>query len=233
MSSRASLWSQVARGATLSCGVLFGAFPAVPAVGCLGGGLPGDSCATAIPARIGVPEPFDTSRATASGIEVDASMCGGSFHTGIGPDLFCRLDLVVPGALAVTTCDPDGFDTDLALLAGSCEDLVTVACNGDAGSEPACQPRHSRIELDAVSPGSYLIRVGGFDGAVGAGTLLIEFTPECSGDFDGDGRVRGNDLGILFLQWGTCGSCVADLTGDGRVDGADLGLLFLHWGDCT
>jgi hypothetical protein len=197
------------------------------------GGVPGDSCVTAIPALIGVPQPFDTSRATASGIDVDASACSGSFHTGIGPDLFHRLELTVPGSLTVSTCDPDGFDTDLALLAGDCETLVTVACNGDAGTERGCQPRHSRIELDSVPAGSYLIRVGGFDGAVGSGTLLIEFTPDCPGDFDGDGQVQGGDLGVLFLQWGTCGACVADLTGDGRVDGADLGLLFLHWGDCT
>jgi hypothetical protein len=195
--------------------------------------VPGDTCASAIPARTGVPLAFDTSRATASGIQVNAAACPGSFHTGIGPDIFYRLDLEVPGTLAVTTCDPDGFDTDLAILIGPCDGLETVACNGDAGTDPACQPRHARIELDPVPAGSYLIRVGGFDGAVGTGTLTVDFQPDCPGDFDGDGQVQGSDLGILFLGWGYCGSCAADLSGDGRVDGADLGLLFLHWGDCS
>ena len=50
------------------------------------------------------------------------------------------------------------------------------------------------------------------------------FTP------DGQYRIDGSDLGLLFVQWGGPGT--ADFDGDGTVGGADLGLLFIGWGDC-
>ena len=39
-------------------------------------------------------------------------------------------------------------------------------------------------------------------------------------------------LGQLFAQWGECETCTADFNGDGKVDGQDLGLLFVAWGPC-
>ena len=53
----------------------------------------------------------------------------------------------------------------------------------------------------------------------------------CPGDFNGDGKVNGADLGLMLVDFGNKGS-IADLNGDGRVDGADLGLLLSFWGDC-
>ena len=56
---------------------------------------------------------------------------------------------------------------------------------------------------------------------------------DCPADLTGDGVVDGEDLGLLFVQWGACDvSCPADLSGDGNVDGEDLGLLFVPWGAC-
>ena len=54
--------------------------------------------------------------------------------------------------------------------------------------------------------------------------------PRCPEDLDGDGRVNGADLGVLFTQWGQGGT--ADFDGDGIVGGSDLGALFAAWGDC-
>ncbi len=63
--------------------------------------------------------------------------------------------------------------------------------------------------------------------------LTVACDAPCSGDLDGDGRVGGGDLGLLFTAWGPCpGTCVADLDGDGEVGGADLGRLFSLWGEC-
>ena len=45
-------------------------------------------------------------------------------------------------------------------------------------------------------------------------------------DLDGNGRVDGADLGLLFAAWG---EDQPDLDGSGRVDGADLGILLLAW----
>ena len=53
----------------------------------------------------------------------------------------------------------------------------------------------------------------------------------CPEDLSGDGQVNGEDLGLLFVEWGMADSA-ADLSGDGQVNGEDLGLLFVAWGSC-
>ena len=59
----------------------------------------------------------------------------------------------------------------------------------------------------------------------------IDPTPPVKGDFDGDGHVRGNDLGILLASWGpvTCGNPY-DLNNDCVINGADMGILLSNWG---
>ena len=53
-----------------------------------------------------------------------------------------------------------------------------------------------------------------------------------SADLNRDGRVDGQDFGLLLFDWEETGHPgPADLTGDGRVNGADLGEMFLQWGD--
>ena len=47
-------------------------------------------------------------------------------------------------------------------------------------------------------------------------------------DFNGDGAVNGDDLGLLLSGWGLPG--IADLNLDGLVDGNDLGHLLSQWG---
>ena len=59
-------------------------------------------------------------------------------------------------------------------------------------------------------------------------------TPEnasCGPDLNGDGRVDGTDLGLLFTAWGICANpdCPADFTGDGLVGADDLGILLAAW----
>jgi hypothetical protein len=56
----------------------------------------------------------------------------------------------------------------------------------------------------------------------------------CPGDFNDDGQVDGQDLGVLLSSWGSCGpgACPADLNDDGQVDGLDLGLILSAWGAC-
>lgn len=68
-------------------------------------------------------------------------------------------------------------------------------------------------------------------GNVGTGpTKSYDVRGECGGnpaDYNNDGVVDGQDLGILLGGWG---SADTDLTGDGITDGADLGLLLGAWG---
>jgi len=61
------------------------------------------------------------------------------------------------------------------------------------------------------------------------------FILTCPADLDGDFRINGTDLGLLFLEWGEVGH-EYDLDCMGDIDGADSGLLLLAWtGDalCT
>tara|TARA_R100001015_G_C4630932_1_gene192999 strand:- start:2343 stop:2891 length:549 start_codon:yes stop_codon:yes gene_type:complete len=53
----------------------------------------------------------------------------------------------------------------------------------------------------------------------------IEIEPY--GDLDGDGRIRGYDLGLFFAGWGLPGE--TDFNNDGITDGEDMGILFENW----
>ena len=58
---------------------------------------------------------------------------------------------------------------------------------------------------------------------------------QCPADFNADGAVNGDDLGVLLGAWGACtgGACEADLNDDGAVNGDDLGVLLGAWGACA
>jgi len=57
---------------------------------------------------------------------------------------------------------------------------------------------------------------------------------QCPADFNDDGAVNGDDLGVLLGAWGACAgsACEADLNDDGAVNGDDLGVLLGAWGAC-
>lgn len=55
---------------------------------------------------------------------------------------------------------------------------------------------------------------------------------ECPKDFNGDQVVNGIDLGLFFVQWGSCQGCQGDFNNDSEVNGQDLGLFFVDWGQC-
>ncbi len=105
-------------------------------------------------------------------------LCPGSGYGGHGYNgTWVRLDVVPPFRLHLTTCDPtSAFDTDLAVFRGECEDLVAVACSGDAvWSKPECQAGHSELDLNVETPDGddtpYWAVVGGYGG--GKGTTLL------------------------------------------------------------
>ena len=60
--------------------------------------------------------------------------------------------------------------------------------------------------------------------------ILVGCQAACPGDFNGDRKVDGGDLGYLLGAWGTA---TGDLNGDGTTDGADLGALLGAWGNCA
>jgi hypothetical protein len=67
-------------------------------------------------------------------------------------------------------------------------------------------------------------------------SFTINGTQQRNGDFDGDGIVSNNDLGIMLLEWGVCEillDCPSDLNRDGVTDTGDMGFLLLSFGDAT
>ena len=121
--------------------------------------------------------PFDTSNAFDSGFgEPDATQCDGTYlDWGASPDVWFYLTISDAGTMDVSLCDAASYDTSLVLYAGSdCGSLAQVACNGDASVETGCQSYYSGIYGYPVNAGdTYYIRIGGWNGASGAGTLTV------------------------------------------------------------
>lgn len=144
-----------------------------------------------------------------------------------------------------TVCFPIGA---CCLSDGSCVDGVSpedcgldggvfqgdgTACSATDCPEPvgaACFPNGfclSLTEADATAagadwkgPGTDCTDANGDD----VPDACVDAIP---GDFNGDGRVDGTDLGVFLVGWGQPG--VTDLDGDGTTNGVDLGIMLVSW----
>jgi hypothetical protein len=76
------------------------------------------------------------------------------------------------GNARFTTCDASSYDTSMALYEGSGDNQV--ACNGDGDGDTGCQSYYSALDYNVQEGTTYYIRIGGWQGAAGAGTLTIE-----------------------------------------------------------
>jgi hypothetical protein len=72
-----------------------------------------------------------------------------------------------------TTATPSSPEPDdsMAIYEGSCNNQV--ACNGDASGETGCQDWYSAVDVNVNMGNSYFIRIGGWEGETGSGTLTI------------------------------------------------------------
>jgi len=147
---------------------------------------------------------FDTTYADAGSMQVDDSQCA---TTGLNwcyqddfwicsPDVWFFYEAPSSGIIRFTTCDPASFDTSIVLYEGGCDDIsFQVACNGDATGQTGCQQFYSSIDYDLLEGVTYYLRVGGWKGATGTGTITV--TP-----------VGAGALGACCLL----GDCIGDLT---------------------
>ncbi|MFM8872299.1 MAG: hypothetical protein ACKOJI_02895, partial [Phycisphaerales bacterium] len=120
--------------------------------------------------------------------------------------------------------------TRIAVYAGTtCPTASTpvLACN-DEGIN--CSAGTSRVTFPVTAGATYLVRLGGASGG-GSGSLFVNCTQSCTGDFNLDGVVDGNDLGQMLASWGAVGG-PTDLDADGVTDGNDQGQLLARWGGC-
>lgn len=203
---------------------------AVQAAETCGGPPPvNDACVDAIDAASGL-TPFRHLLSTPDG---PAAWCGPGGDAG--GDVWFRHRVTCGGTLYIGTCNSADFDTVVEVFRGDCASgLEPIGCRDDSAG---CGAGSSLVQIDDAACGeTLLVRVLAADGPGGNGSLVVDcFGPTCPcpADLDGDGRVGGSDLGILFSSWGPCGkACDADLDGNGAVGGSDLGMLFSAWGDC-
>ena len=131
--------------------------------------LDNDDCVTARDITWGTWD-VSTVGALSSGVPVDESQCTDTYMTACDPDVWYRLVACGTGSMTVSLCDLVNFDSDLAVYAGSCDGLTQVACNGDASG---CGGYTSQLSVNVDQGQTYYIRVGGYQGATGSGSMTV------------------------------------------------------------
>ena len=131
----------------------------------------GDECTGPLIANIGA-NSFETNTATPSSPQPDEAQCAGTYLDWEGsPDVWFIYVAGESGLTHFTTCDASSYDTSMVLYEGSCDNQV--ACNGDASGDTGCQSYHSEIDYTVQAGSTYYIRLGGWLGSTGSGTLTI------------------------------------------------------------
>lgn len=132
--------------------------------------VPNDDCANALVVGDGS-FAFDTTGATTDG-PAEPGLCTSFSDTQVGSDIWYRYVASCTGDATLSLC-ASSYDTKLAVYAGAAcpSSSAAIACNDDACG--GGQNLQSRIVFPVVAGNSYLIRVGGYNGATGAGTLAI------------------------------------------------------------
>ncbi len=123
-----------------------------------------DACSSAMPVGPGTIA-FSTANATSDGPAACSVM---------GPDIWYSYTAPADGSVTVGTCGST-LDSVLVAYAGGCGALAQVACNDDSNA-CAAGSRQSSISFPVSRGATYLVRVAGFNGAVGAGLLTLSYT---------------------------------------------------------
>ncbi len=166
------------------------------------GGPGGDECNDPKYAYAGA-NSFSTLSVTPSFPEPDDAMCAGtSLNWNASPDIWFEFVPTSSGLHTFTTCDVTSYDTSIVLYEGNCSNQV--ACNGDGSGSTGCQSYYSAIEYYLSNGVTYYIRIGGWNGDVGEGTLTID--PSSGGnniwyvDIDNTNPGSGTDWASAFTD---------------------------------
>ena len=138
-------------------------------------GAAGDLCANALPVNGYGSFPFSTVGMTTDGPEEPAA-CNFFGDPQMNNDLWMRWTSCVAGAVTFSTCNAANYDSELAIYGGTCPAAAgsVLACNDDAGG---CGTTSS-VTYTVAANTQYLIRITGYQGATGSGTLTIS-GPAC------------------------------------------------------
>ncbi|MCP3905828.1 MAG: hypothetical protein GY715_19560 [Planctomycetes bacterium] len=196
-----------------------------------------DDCVNATP--IGEETlPFTNLGATTDG-PFEPQLCDANGDNDIGSDVWFSFDPPCGGQFTVSLCGSN-YNTRIGVYS-TCptESLQILACNDDFCGE------QSQVAFVGFA-GTFLIRVGGYLGERGSGTISVsaqcldagaccmsDGTCELLGPGD-CGTVGGTFLGIgLSCNPSPCAPvCPEDLSGNAAVDFADILAVIAAWGAC-
>ncbi len=194
-------------------------------------GAPGNDACNDGPLVLAGSVGFTTIGATTDGPN-EPGLCNFSGYSHLEKDVWFKYFAQCTGVATVSVCDAD-FDAKIAAYlecpSGPGE---AIACNDDScGSGPS-------ISFPTNAGTVYRIRIGGFNGQSGSGTMVIECeepASTCTGDIapaGGDGVVNVDDLLAVISSWGPCSGCDADTDGNNVVNVDDLLTIISAWGPC-
>ncbi len=161
-----------------------------------------DDCASAIAVSEGVTL-FDTTGATTDGPD-EAALCTFFSYTQIGSDVWFSYTATCTGDTTVSLCG-SSYDTKMAVYAGaSCPvSASALVCNDDFCA------LQSEVSFSATSGQTYLIRVGGYNGATGSGMMdisCVSTNDDCvNADVVFDGTTAGTLVGGTHDGESSCG----------------------------
>jgi len=172
--------------------------------------IEGDECEEAVDVYVGS-RSFTTMYASPSTPEPSEWMCPDTdLEWGNSPDIWLRWLSPDDGFATFSTCDPDSFDTSIVLYEETCSNQI--ACNGDTDPNTDCQNYYSYMEYKVSAGTVYYIRIGGWQGTTGPGTLTITLDGEndvaaccvlgvC---YNEQTEVQCDDLGGDWMYGETC-----------------------------
>ena len=138
-----------------------------------------DFCGDAEVITVGMDIPFENTGATTDGPEHPNNPCFGFGDNTVMADMWYSFTPSFTGAVEWSTCNTAIFDTRMAVYVpgAACppldEDLYE--CNDDGGG---CEGFTSQLIFEVVMGETYLLRLGGYSGETGTGTMnLLEIIP--------------------------------------------------------
>lgn len=185
-----------------------------------------DGCATATNVLAPGSYAFCTLGAGTSG--PTPTNCGNG--NTIGADVWFRYTPEASGTLVVDTCNSD-FDTVLIVYGGgSCPPNNQVECNDDNGT---CAT-HARVTVQVSAGSAYLLRVGGFEGETGSGSLRLSLAtpPPITGTLQGQVFNQATNQGIGSATVALSGgpSALSGPSGDFAFTGLTAGSYSVSFG---
>jgi len=137
--------------------------------------------------------PFSTVGATTDGPAHATCLNAGSNQ--VTNDIWYNYPSSCTGILTVDTCTGTTYDSKIAIYAydGTCatiNDTTLRACNDDACGTNGLA---SRLSIPVQAGSNYAIRVGGFNGATGTGTLTLTCVA-CPCDWNQSGTITSQDF---------------------------------------